>query len=286
VPYPRVVTATAILTLRPPRCHVPADDQTSNNGALRYVAGSHRWPLLPITSQHFNVSAPRARRTRRGAPSRARRLRAACTGAALVPPVARVASLSRSLGCRVPRPHKPPLPPPPYRLPPPQDMDSIRRVLNPEQLAVFDSAQVQVQLKAGEAAFHHPLTGASRYSSKERAGERAAGHCHQASAARSRETRRAARALALPRRARRRPLAAVHGSYANTSDAPRRATVVNLFNHGTRSNTDAPLLEGLPAIAAGQLLEGTFFPVLAGGAPAPGAPVGADSEAAAVQVEA
>lgn len=33
--------------------HVALDDQSSENGALHYVAGSHRWPLLPVTSRHF-----------------------------------------------------------------------------------------------------------------------------------------------------------------------------------------------------------------------------------------
>jgi len=125
--------------------HITLDTQTEDNGVLRYVPGSHRWPLLPITSRHFN------------------------------------------------------------------DMDSITSVLTPAQTEQFAHRRSAV-LPAGCAAFHAPCT--------------------------------------------------VHGSYGNSSDAPRRATVINLFKHGTMSDTDAPLLEGLPAYAPGQLLEGRFFPLL------------------------
>lgn len=34
--------------------HVALDAQDEANGALHYVPGSHRWPLLPITSKHFD----------------------------------------------------------------------------------------------------------------------------------------------------------------------------------------------------------------------------------------
>lgn len=34
--------------------HIALDDQTLENGALHFVPGSHEWPLLPITSRHFN----------------------------------------------------------------------------------------------------------------------------------------------------------------------------------------------------------------------------------------
>jgi ectoine hydroxylase-related dioxygenase (phytanoyl-CoA dioxygenase family) len=54
----------------------------------------------------------------------------------------------------------------------------------------------------------------------------------------------------------------VHGSFANKTDRPRRATVVNLFKDGTRSDSDEVLLEGVPVIAKGQLMEGPFFPLL------------------------
>ena len=51
----------------------------------------------------------------------------------------------------------------------------------------------------------------------------------------------------------------VHGSQANHSDRPRRATVVNVFRDGVRSATDGPLLEGVPVVAAGQLMGGRSF---------------------------
>jgi ectoine hydroxylase-related dioxygenase (phytanoyl-CoA dioxygenase family) len=54
----------------------------------------------------------------------------------------------------------------------------------------------------------------------------------------------------------------VHGSYANHTDRPRRATVINAFKDGTRSDKDEVLLEGVPAIPAGQPMGGTFFPLL------------------------
>lgn len=34
--------------------HIALDDETEENGVLKYVPGSHTWPLLPITSRHFN----------------------------------------------------------------------------------------------------------------------------------------------------------------------------------------------------------------------------------------
>ena len=69
-------------------CWIGLDDSTAENGCLRYVPRSHRWPLLPVTG---------------------------------------LAS----------------------------DMDAIRSVLTAEQRAQF--APVPVELKAGEASFHHPL---------------------------------------------------------------------------------------------------------------------------------
>jgi ectoine hydroxylase-related dioxygenase (phytanoyl-CoA dioxygenase family) len=54
----------------------------------------------------------------------------------------------------------------------------------------------------------------------------------------------------------------VHGSLANTSTLPRRGTVINAIRDGVRSASDAPLLEGVPAIPAGQPLSGQFFPLL------------------------
>lgn len=57
----------------------------------------------------------------------------------------------------------------------------------------------------------------------------------------------------------------VHGSFANQSDRPRRAAVINYFGDGTISNTDQPLMEGIPVISKGQYLKGKFFPLLGKG---------------------
>jgi ectoine hydroxylase-related dioxygenase (phytanoyl-CoA dioxygenase family) len=54
----------------------------------------------------------------------------------------------------------------------------------------------------------------------------------------------------------------VHGSYANQTAKPRRAVVINAFRDGVVSASDAPLLEGVPAIPAGQKIDGQFFPLL------------------------
>lgn len=54
----------------------------------------------------------------------------------------------------------------------------------------------------------------------------------------------------------------VHGSYANNSDRPRRGIVLNFMRDGVRSNTNEPLLAGIPVIPMGQKLEGQFFPLL------------------------
>ena len=54
----------------------------------------------------------------------------------------------------------------------------------------------------------------------------------------------------------------VHGSYENTSDQPRRGVVINFMRDGVRSNTNEPLLAGLPVIPMGEKLEGQFFPLL------------------------
>jgi ectoine hydroxylase-related dioxygenase (phytanoyl-CoA dioxygenase family) len=54
----------------------------------------------------------------------------------------------------------------------------------------------------------------------------------------------------------------VHGSYANQTAKPRRAVVINAFRDGVVSASDAPLLEGGPAVPAGQKIEGQFFPLL------------------------
>lgn len=54
----------------------------------------------------------------------------------------------------------------------------------------------------------------------------------------------------------------VHGSYENKSDRPRRATVINSALDGFYSDTDQPLLEGVPVIPPGRKIGGQFFPLL------------------------
>ncbi len=54
----------------------------------------------------------------------------------------------------------------------------------------------------------------------------------------------------------------VHGSYENSTDRPRRATVINVFRDGVLSESDNELLAGVPAIAKGRKMEGQFFPLL------------------------
>ncbi len=54
----------------------------------------------------------------------------------------------------------------------------------------------------------------------------------------------------------------MHGSYANTTASPRRATVINVFSDGVRSDSDEPLLEGVPVIPKGEKMGGRFFPLL------------------------
>ncbi len=54
----------------------------------------------------------------------------------------------------------------------------------------------------------------------------------------------------------------VHGSHANQTDRPRRATVINAVRDGVCSYSDEPLLAGVPAIPKGQPLGGKFFPLL------------------------
>jgi ectoine hydroxylase-related dioxygenase (phytanoyl-CoA dioxygenase family) len=90
------------------------------------------------------------------------------------------------------------------------DMNSIQSVLTDEQKEDFKP--VAIELKRGEASFHHPLM--------------------------------------------------VHGSFENKTDRPRRATVINVFRDGVKSNSNEPLLEGVPAIARGDQVQGQFFPLL------------------------
>ena len=90
------------------------------------------------------------------------------------------------------------------------DMDSIQTVLTDEQKANFKP--VAIELKKGEASFHHPLM--------------------------------------------------VHGSFENRTAHSRRAAVINVFLDGVKSNSDLPLLEGVPAITKGEKIQGQFFPLL------------------------
>ncbi|MGH9653754.1 MAG: phytanoyl-CoA dioxygenase family protein [Bryobacteraceae bacterium] len=54
----------------------------------------------------------------------------------------------------------------------------------------------------------------------------------------------------------------VHGSYANKSDRPRRATVINVMRDGVRSASNDELLAGVPRIPQGDKMDGRFFPLL------------------------
>lgn len=55
----------------------------------------------------------------------------------------------------------------------------------------------------------------------------------------------------------------MHGSYANNTISPRRATVINVFSDGVRSDSNEPLLDGVPVIPKGEKMGGRFFPLLA-----------------------
>ena len=91
------------------------------------------------------------------------------------------------------------------------DMEAINAVLTEEQREKFNDP-VYVELKCGQAAFHHPLM--------------------------------------------------VHGSSRNRTDRPRRATVINAIRDGVASDTDDPLLAGVPVIPKGEKMDGPFFPLL------------------------
>lgn len=54
----------------------------------------------------------------------------------------------------------------------------------------------------------------------------------------------------------------LHGSGANTSSKPRRAFVINVFADGVISDSDEPLLQGVPVMKTGEKMEGQFFPLL------------------------
>ncbi|HEU4593715.1 MAG TPA: phytanoyl-CoA dioxygenase family protein [Pyrinomonadaceae bacterium] len=54
----------------------------------------------------------------------------------------------------------------------------------------------------------------------------------------------------------------IHGSYANDTERPRRATVINVFQDGVVSDSDSPLLAGVPVVPKGEKMGGRFFPLL------------------------
>jgi len=54
----------------------------------------------------------------------------------------------------------------------------------------------------------------------------------------------------------------VHGSFENLSDVSRRGAIINVLRDGVVSASNGPLLDGVPAIPAGEKLEGQFFPLL------------------------
>ena len=54
----------------------------------------------------------------------------------------------------------------------------------------------------------------------------------------------------------------IHGSYANTTTRPRRATVINVFRDGVMSNSNEPPLAGVPVIPKGEKMGGQFFLLL------------------------
>ncbi len=54
----------------------------------------------------------------------------------------------------------------------------------------------------------------------------------------------------------------LHGSFENSSDRPRRAVVLNFIRDGVVSDSDEPLLFGIPPVPRGEKLCGRFFPLL------------------------
>ncbi len=54
----------------------------------------------------------------------------------------------------------------------------------------------------------------------------------------------------------------IHGSFANRTERPRRAVVINAFRDGVCSDADVELLKGVPPIPKGHKMEGKFFPIL------------------------
>jgi ectoine hydroxylase-related dioxygenase (phytanoyl-CoA dioxygenase family) len=54
----------------------------------------------------------------------------------------------------------------------------------------------------------------------------------------------------------------MHGSGRNETSIPRRATVINVVLDSVMSDSDEPLLQGVPPIPKGTKLNGQFFPLL------------------------
>lgn len=54
----------------------------------------------------------------------------------------------------------------------------------------------------------------------------------------------------------------LHGSGENKSNRPRRAFVINVFADGVISDSDEPMLDGVPVIPKGEKMQGQFFPLL------------------------
>jgi len=54
----------------------------------------------------------------------------------------------------------------------------------------------------------------------------------------------------------------VHGSFENRTDRPRRASVINAFRDGVKSDSHQPPLAGVPPIPPDQPMGGQFFPLL------------------------
>ena len=54
----------------------------------------------------------------------------------------------------------------------------------------------------------------------------------------------------------------LHGSGENKSNQPRRAFVINVFADGVISDSNEPLLEGVPVVPKGEKMKGQFFPLL------------------------
>ena len=91
------------------------------------------------------------------------------------------------------------------------ELQGISQFLNDEQKKVFEHP-IPVEVKAGEAIFHHPFT--------------------------------------------------LHGSGENKSEKPRRAFVINAFSDGVISDSNEPLLSGVPVVPKGEKMKGKFFPLL------------------------